>query len=637
LDTRNRREKIIEALINDKDYVTSQRLSYITGVSPRTIREDIKGINTEFLKDKMEIESVPGKGYFLNDFVREELSKTRSAKLQKQYFLPVLPEERVQYIIKKLIFNEKHVASDTIADELYVSKSTIENDLLNVDRFIREYHLKLDRKPAFGTKIMGDELDKRMAMVGLVMTSSPIKWEEVSDRESVEWIRGIVADIEKQYKFNVSNDDYNRLNVYLCIAKDRLKERREILSEKVNFISQELVEYQIARDIVREIKKVCGFTFPAQEINVIARLLAESEIFEITSARIMSYQADDVNLVKSVEDIIRKINDIYKIDLFDQKIVSDIVILFEGLMFGGKYKNNIRNVDVKRIKEEYPSAIEMSIMIAMSISEEYELVIVEENIIDLALILATMIEKKKMEQAEDMKNVAIISSSGIGGSELLELKLRYHFPNINLLGVFPEYRLYEVEKKNPDFILSMTAMQCKDIPVLQTSAILTNRDIANINKLIEKQNSQEDGATLFANLFQKDLFVNEMDLDDRTKVIELLCERMQKGGYVDGDYKKRVFEREEITSTVIGNLLAIPHGISTSENKNTICVGILKKPINWLGEKVQIVFLLNITDTSNRNFKKLYEKFFEIISTKNKMKKLIKSKDFEEFMTEIKK
>ena len=45
--------------------------------------------------------------------------------------------------------------------------------------------------------------------------------------------------------------------------------------------------------------------------------------------------------------------------------------------------------------------------------------------------------------------------------------------------------------------------------------------------------------------------------------------------------KKSVFEREEISSTSIGDLTAIPHPIATDTKKSFISILVLNKPIMW--------------------------------------------------------
>ena len=61
----------------------------------------------------------------------------------------------------------------------------------------------------------------------------------------------------------------------------------------------------------------------------------------------------------------------------------------------------------------------------------------------------------------------------------------------------------------------------------------------------------------------------------------------------------------------------------------------MKKPIEWNGEKVQIVFLINIGNTKDNNVKQIFRSFFDVISAAGKVDRLIKSRNYYEFIKRI--
>ena len=48
---------------------------------------------------------------------------------------------------------------------------------------------------------------------------------------------------------------------------------------------------------------------------------------------------------------------------------------------------------------------------------------------------------------------------------------------------------------------------------------------------------------------------------------------------------KSVFKREEMSTTELGNMVAIPHAMSNDSEEAVVSVMILKKPILWENEK----------------------------------------------------
>ena len=111
-----------------------------------------------------------------------------------------------------------------------------------------------------------------------------------------------------------------------------------------------------------------------------------------------------------------------------------------------------------------------------------------------------------------------------------------------------------------------------------------------------------------------------------------MCEELQKLGLVENRYTQSVMDRENIFSTSIGNLVAIPHALNTEKPDSFIAVGILSKSIPWGMEKVQLILLLHLAPSSRQQFNAVYEKLFDIINEKKKVDKILKTHNFKEFI-----
>src|SRR5690625_5588918 len=78
---------------------------------------------------------------------------------KKPAFIPKLQQERITYLIKRLLLHDTYIKMDDLADEIYVSKSTIENDLIDVKKLVAEYEIVVESRPNYGLKISGKELN----------------------------------------------------------------------------------------------------------------------------------------------------------------------------------------------------------------------------------------------------------------------------------------------------------------------------------------------------------------------------------------------------------------------------------------------------------------------------------------------
>lgn len=72
-------------------------------------------------------------------------------------------EERVKYILKRLLLEKDYVRLEDLEADLYVSKSTLHTDLKKVRKILKKYDLTLANRPHYGTKVEGGEFKKGCA------------------------------------------------------------------------------------------------------------------------------------------------------------------------------------------------------------------------------------------------------------------------------------------------------------------------------------------------------------------------------------------------------------------------------------------------------------------------------------------
>jgi mannitol/fructose-specific phosphotransferase system IIA component (Ntr-type) len=86
-----------------------------------------------------------------------------------------------------------------------------------------------------------------------------------------------------------------------------------------------------------------------------------------------------------------------------------------------------------------------------------------------------------------------------------------------------------------------------------------------------------------------------------------LCSMEQKG-YVTSEYKWSVFERENLSPTLLNRYVAIPHGNPTEVKRESIAVIKLQNSIEWCENiKINIIFLLALNDYGREKFKRLFK------------------------------
>ena len=634
----NRKSKILQKLLSADDYITSGQLANEIGVSSRTIREDLKQLTTELENAGIKLTSVPGRGYGVNREDRQKAAGFFKERSEGKKVFPDLPGDRFRYILQTLLFFAIPVTLDELADRLYVSKSTLEHDLSKVEEWLLQQDLRLVKKPLQGMLIAGEEICIRYTMANYLLEEnkrhsfqSLKKLCGFIKEHRLNILKEIIDSIRKTYQLEISDNDYTNLLIFLSISLERYTNHKRILSGPEN--SEVILgkkEYRIAQNIAGQIKQLLNVSLSEVEILFLSKYLMQAEIFGIgmiTPENIS--ELTDEKLVELVKGLLLSIRERFKADFCgDDRLVHGLVLYLNSLINRRKHKIHTKNPGLGDIKKEYPEALEMAVMVSELISAEYGISISEDEIGYVALYFCAAIESKIPE-----KRVVIICPAGMGGAQLLAVKVKRYFPELRIEGIYPAYRINEARQKNPDLILSTIPLDGVEIPVVQVNHLLSDENISTIRRLISSVTVLDDQKQkqFFGRLFTEDLFVSGITLNDREEVIHLLCNKLRKKGCVDEIFSASVLEREKQFSTAIGNLVAIPHALSGQSSASCITVGILKKPIRWGEEKVQLVFLLNIETLQEDNLKRIFDRFFDIIHSKNKISRLIKTSNFADF------
>jgi PTS system fructose-specific IIA component len=103
-------------------------------------------------------------------------------------------------------------------------------------------------------------------------------------------------------------------------------------------------------------------------------------------------------------------------------------------------------------------------------------------------------------------------------------------------------------------------------------------------------------------IFQKENSLFDIDFKTKRDVIYELAKKLKSGGRItDTDlFFADVLAREELSSTVVGNEIAIPHGKTKNVIKPSICFVRLLNPIVWneeTGEEAKIVILIAVPES----------------------------------------
>ena len=272
---------------------------------------------------------------------------------------------------------------------------------------------------------------------------------------------------------------------------------------------------------------------------------------------------------------------------------------------------NIRNELLEMIKNDYPLAFQMGV-IAGKILEQYDNVKINENEIGyIALHFGAALSRNGIKENIQAKNIIIVCASGLGISMLLKAKIEEYFNNrLNIIKILPEYEITKKIIDKVDFIL--TTVPIRDFSsekVIKINRILQKDDIELIENKIFNKN--RNFIKEFSDLFSRDNFYINKKFKTKTECLEFLTNEAINKNLMSHFTKKSVFDREEISSTSIGDLTAIPHPIYSEKGKSFISILVLEKPVMWDEFLVQVIFLFNIEKKESNLWESIFFKLYK--------------------------
>ena len=626
---------ILKFLSSQENWVTSFSMSVFLDISVRTIKSYISNINSKFPN----LIQSSRKGYI----VRDKKLLARVINSIKTSYCPQTVEDRKKYILRKLLLETNFYDFDILAKELLISPLTLTNELKNLKRELADFELKIKAKNNM-VFIDGHEDNKKKLVSKLIYEDTKDSFLSIKIMQNylphfdLTKIKQIVSDTLRKHKYFM--DEFSLLNLVLHIAITM--ERKLIQKTCVEEISpknwKSMVNshiQEIVVNIIEQVEKQFGVEFVESEtydfaLYVMTRAIS-STINDINLDQLSDFVGE--NIVRLVSLIQTRVKKTYNITLLRKDFTIRFALHIKNLLI--RLKNNItlRNPQMLEIKNSYPFIYDVSVFIANIITQEERYKLTEDEISYIALHLGVLIEEKKVIKHE--VRAVLVNPQYLYKSEDIAVKLDSVFAN-NLLITEIVSAQHELEAYY-DYDLIITTIPFElypGKPYVQISPYITNKDILNVSKKIEEVLSDRIKAKMKLKLemmFKKELFFVGENFKDQNDAINVMADALKKQGVVDDSFKKKLFERERISSSAYMNI-AMPHPLEMCALNSAIAVSIHPNAITWNNNKVNIIFMLAINIRDSLFLKDIFDFITEVISEENKLKTILDVKTYDGFI-----
>ena len=610
----NRQRRFITLLYTNEYGLDLESIALGLQISTKTAKADLAAIEALICQTEAEIFGKPGMGLVFRtsnkgdiEFLRRECSK---AKI-------LLLDERKLFIARELLLTRRGRTEVELEEKLFVSRSSIRNELAVLNAWFLKFHLVIEKKKNLGVYLKGDELGYRQALTVLYQNACALQEEQLPTYSYGQKINSVHYQILETFypgfdsrpiaemlsQLEQSQSRYLQEGVYvalwfsLCTGIYRMRTGHPVYIDPEQY--PELygqLRNEDADQAIRMLQRGYQVQFPMSEYAFILMQLKASGIFSPDEPEADADRYPHFRQFR--HDVIHNMEIIFNIDFSqDRELLRDFSNHLFCTVLRLRYGIYVTNPLLQEIKKNYSSIWGATWNCSVLFETYYNLKITEDEIGFLAMYVGIAVKR-----IQSMVKVCIVCNYGVGVSNLLRESIQGAIPQLAIMDIlsYEQYQKMKGEHQGRwQMVISTLPMQDSTVPVITVPGILSENDLKQIrsyarrimNCSLEDRPMEETAKE--NSLLKPSLVFLEYVSDSKRALLEFACGRLLREGYITEDFLASVLEREEKISTEVGGGIAIPHGNPAFVQTSAILAIRLAEPMVWGDHhRVDIIFLL---------------------------------------------
>lgn len=172
----SRRQRILQRLSREPDYIRIKELSKDLGLDPRWVRYDLEAVADWAERKGGRLIRQRGRRIHLEGVAPDSLSeaalKEEAGLPQVRYEYVLSIKERQQIILTRLLNQTGWIRTQELAAMLLVSRATIHKDLDELEPWLSDWRIHLERRANAGIALTGPEPAWRRVMCDVLYETS---------------------------------------------------------------------------------------------------------------------------------------------------------------------------------------------------------------------------------------------------------------------------------------------------------------------------------------------------------------------------------------------------------------------------------------------------------------------------------
>lgn len=468
----DRQENIINKLLHQANPISQQILSHELAISERTLRKDLAEINDVLAASGRAIRHQRKSGYYIAAEDRKVIKTMILSNEKYNEFVPQNAYQRQLYILFTLLWADRAISLNQIAEDIFVSKTTVYNDFQQIQADLRrDFQIALHVSKNDGYRLDCDETMKRRIL------------------------SKVVQDHKKRYKYLMKmfvkydiyyHDQYKQL---MDVIYQWAKENDIVISKTdvINFALEIQICYRRFRDgflISGHIVQPKVQNFPLDAINVIMQTqLSKDEAAYLLSTLnyksfLVPYFPKNFDFHKQMTaDILRMIDAAMGQPVcFSQKEIQDVEIYLAALVKSLSNQLHQDVVDELVVRQEYPFYYDLARQVQPILAQYADYRLTEGDLEHLALYFACIIKYR-----ERRIRVMVVSDYTNILLKLFLRKLTYTFGHlVEIMGVIDTKTWTQYGVQSDFDLVIATNLLPPDVKVCYVDITLEENDIMKL-------------------------------------------------------------------------------------------------------------------------------------------------------------
>lgn len=512
---KSRTLEIIKILIHTAEVMTITEIAERLSVSTKTIRNDLKEVESLLADTQIELVKKTGVGISICGEESEKFRVYNGFASMKEVEASYTSRDRRLYILQQLLLARKAPTVSSLQDELFVSRPSVYKDLDKVRIWLHKREIELIfnsdktlaiqagekriRKATADLFLQSESYDQLVEMVERAQGDATyasmnfFSYGQKVDLFSVDEfdMQDFMERLEARLGVNFITADRIRLMIRVAIAISRIKagHRVSLWPETLLDLSS-LPVFDRIKQLNPFMQRTFGIFLPEEEWAYILGLSIVSKTHKDNPGWNTSQKLMVVNRI-ATNEIVETTKKFYRIEqetIFFNGLSHHLQSVFNKIKYGIDFEND----QLDEIQKTYPEAYKIAEKSRQIFEDVFSSSIPDEEVGYIALHIAAAVERSK-----HALRTIIIYHKSYSEIKLMKEVLINQFNQLELGKVYPLNMMREIDWKQVDLVISTRDLTVPDgVQSLIMPTVFLKGDLNRMTKLIRKYYEDANGKRL---------------------------------------------------------------------------------------------------------------------------------------------